>query len=128
MTDTNGRILREFIVACGRYPGKVVPIYDVLTDARNHYRLKSKKELFDFIANKGLEHTVFQNKSEWKKNYTEVKPLYVYAWTFKTNHIPGYIAIIKNDAMDNWLLKSFHPPAGKLTLADKFAEAKRLEK
>ena len=67
MTKINDRILREFIVACGRYPEKVFPIYNVLEDARNHYKLKSKAELFEFIANKGLENTVYQNKSEWKK-------------------------------------------------------------
>ncbi len=103
-------IYTEFKNACESTPENVFPINNVLDDADNYYKIRTEKELFEFIANGGLESRSFVNKKEWKNNFTENKPLYAYAYHFRTNAIPGYIAIIKNVPNHNWFIKSFHPP------------------
>lgn len=109
----------EFKNACDSTPEKVFPINDVLDDADRYYKIKTEKALLEFIANDGLEGHSFVNKKEWEKNFTPNEPLFVYAYHFRTNAIPGYIAIIKNIPHKNWFIKSFHPPKDSTpTLAD----------
>lgn len=103
-------IYMEFKKACKLTPEKVFPINDVLDDANRYYKLKTEKALIEFIANDGLEGRSFVNKKEWKNNFTKHKPLYAYAYLFRTNIISGYIAIVKNIHHNNWFIKSFHPP------------------
>ncbi len=122
MADDHARVIKEFIAACGNTPEKVIPIYNVLRDARTHYKISTKAALFEFIANGGLEQLSFYHCKPWEKNFTQQRPLLVYSFKFKTLHLPGYIAIIENTIIGNWLLKSFHPPTkgNNPTLADKF--------
>ena len=105
-------IYTEFKNACESTPEKVFPINNVLDDADNYYKIRTERVLLEIIANDGLESRSFVNKKEWKNNFTENEPLYVYAYHFHTNAIPGYIAIIKNIPHQNWFIKSFHPPEG----------------
>ncbi|KJR97182.1 MAG: hypothetical protein VR65_24850 [Desulfobulbaceae bacterium BRH_c16a] len=122
MADDHARILREFLLACSETPEKIKPINNVLADARYHYKIQTKPALIDLIANNGLEQLSFDKKKVWKKNFTDHHPLFVYSFKFKTLHLPGYIAIIENKMLGNWLIKSFHPPTkgSNPTLADKF--------
>jgi len=122
MIDDHVRVIKEFIAACGNTPEKVIPINNVLHDARTYYKIFTKRELLEFIANGGLEQLVFDKRKQWEKNFTQQRPLFVYSFKFKSLHLPGYIAIIENNIIGNWLLKSFHPPTkgNNPTLGDKF--------
>jgi len=116
MADDHARVWREFTETCraiaeGKAPiNQVIPINTVLTDARKYYKLHTKAELITYIADKGLERVSFFNKKKWEKNPNPDFVLYVYAYTFRSLHIPGYIAIIENKRKNIWLIKSFHPP------------------
>lgn len=128
MVDDHARVWREFKALCIKIaegketPDKVVPINSVLADARKHYKIYPKEKLIQLIADGGLEQISFVNKKPWEKNFTQFRPLDVYAFNFKTLHLPGYLAIIENKSMGNWLIKSFHPPpiGSNPTLADIF--------
>jgi hypothetical protein len=104
------KIYIEFENACKSTPNRVFLINNVLDDADRYYKLKTEKALLGFIANGGLEGRSFDKKKPWENNFTKNKPLFVYAYFFLTNKIPGYIAIIKNVHSNNWFIKSFHPP------------------
>lgn len=130
MVDDHARVWREFRAIClavadrKEDPKKIRPINKVEADARKHFKIKTKEALITLIADGGLEQISFVNKRIWEKNFTPNKPLYVYAFNFKTLHLPGYIAIIENIPQGNWLIKSFHPPVkgSNLTIADIFPD------
>ena len=110
MPQNYDTIFIEFKNACDLTPKKVFLTGRVLDDAEKYYKLKTKRQLLEFIANDGLHELGFVNKTEWRDNFTPNKPLYVYAYHFRTNAIPGYIGIIKNELHGNWFIKSIHPP------------------
>ncbi|MFO7748542.1 MAG: hypothetical protein R6V54_00465 [Desulfobacteraceae bacterium] len=79
---------------------------NVLPDAEEYFKLKTEKDLLDFIANDGLEDLVHINTTPWKKNPKPENEIKVYAYNFRTMCILGYIAIMRNLMTKKWVLKS----------------------
>ncbi|MBU1568857.1 MAG: hypothetical protein KJ630_24935 [Proteobacteria bacterium] len=123
MSAESDVIFSDFKNACQTTPGKIFPLPGVIDDAEKYYKITTKKLLLEFITNNGLERLTFVNKSPWRNNFTNIKPLYVFAFKFHTNALPGYIGIVKNETQGNWFIKSFHPPDdAHLSLASKLRE------
>jgi len=81
---------------------------NVLPDAEEYFKLRTEKDILDFIANNGLEDLRFINKKPWEKNPHSNIEINVYAYNFRTMCILGYIAIMKNPTIKKWVLKSLH--------------------
>ncbi len=97
-------IYSEFQNACGTNKNNVIPINDVLKDAKEHFNLPTTQSLLDFIFNDGLENRIFINTKPWEK-----KPeILVDAYDFTTLSILGYIAFMYSETTKNWIIKSFH--------------------
>lgn len=98
----------DFQSACGNKQHDVIPINNVLKDAKNDFNLNSKSKLLEFIANGGPEDLKFINTKEWENNPNKSVPLLVDAYEFRTMYKLGYLAFIYNKMTDKWIIKSFH--------------------
>lgn len=108
--DYSLTILEEFITACRDTPDKVIPVGNTERDARIIFTLTTKAKIKEFIANGGLTEIIFVNDTPWRKNPNPSQPILVYAYRFRSNARPGYIAFMYIDQTDKWLIKSFHRP------------------
>ena len=98
----------DFNNACANNSGDVIPIGTVLKNAADDFNLKTKSQLLDFISNNGLEDLSFVNTKEWENNRDRTVPIMVDAYEFQTMHKLGYIAFMRNENTDKWIIKSFH--------------------
>ncbi|NOQ45083.1 MAG: hypothetical protein GQ559_00140 [Desulfobulbaceae bacterium] len=106
---------KQFKTASKECPGDVIPIGNVMRDAEAIFNLRTKSQLLEFIVNDGLEDLTYINKKPWEKNPDPEHEVIVYAFRFRTNAIPGYIAFMYQNRTDKWLIKSFHMPEDRDT-------------
>ncbi|GAI91804.1 unnamed protein product [marine sediment metagenome] len=79
---------------------------NVRADADNYFRLRTKKDIIDFIENDGLEDLVFINTKPWENNPNKKKIIMVDSYEFRSSGKLGYISIKCNNGI--WTIKSFH--------------------
>lgn len=79
---------------------------NVRADADNYFRLRTKKDILDFIENDGLEDLVFINTKPWENNPNKKKIIMVDSYEFRSSGKLGYISIKCNNGI--WTIKSFH--------------------
>lgn len=79
---------------------------NVRADADNYFRLRTKKDILDFIENDGLEDLVFINTKSWENNPNKKKIIMVDSYEFRSSGKLGYISIKCNNGI--WTIKSFH--------------------
>jgi hypothetical protein len=82
--------------------------HDVLADADNYFRLRSKKQILDFIKNNGLENLHFLYSNEWKNNPNKNVIIMIDNYEFKSWGKLGFIAFRYNNKNNKWIIKSFH--------------------
>ena len=97
----------DFNQACGNEQYNVIPIYNVIRDAREDFNLKTKSQLLEFIHCDGLENLKFVNTKDWENNPDLANPIKVDAYEFRTLGKLGYIAFMYNKNTKKWLIKSF---------------------
>lgn len=97
--------LEAFISACSGI-GMVVIYKQAQEDADKLFKLRTQKEILDFIAGRGLEKLEFINTKPWEKNPEPENVIFVDAYNFNAMNQLGYIAIMK--PLENWVIKSFH--------------------
>ena len=98
----------DFKEACENDRDNVIPINNVLENARNDFTLNTKSHLLDFIQNDGLENLTFINTKDWENNPNKDIPIMVDAYEFTSMYKLGYIAFMHTDETNKWLIKSFH--------------------
>ena len=98
----------DFKKACKDDEENVIPINNVIENARNDFKLNTKSQLLDFILNDGLENLTFVNTKDWENNPNKNKPIKVDAYEFTSMYKLGYIAFMYNEETNKWLIKSFH--------------------
>jgi hypothetical protein len=84
----------DFIKACENDRDNIIPINNVLENARNDFNLNTKSQLLDFIQNDGLENLTFVNTKDWENNPNKNKPIKVDAYEFTSMYKLGYIVCI----------------------------------
>ncbi len=97
-----------FLRCCDKEPQNVIILRQPEEDGRSIFRLPTKNRIIQFIGNGGLEQLSFVNTEEWRNNFDKSYPLYVDAYEFRTLSILGYIALIRNERLGTWIVKSFH--------------------
>jgi len=98
----------DFKRACGCNTDDVIPINNVLRNAGDDFNLNTKAQLLDFIDNDGLEDLRFVNTKDWDHNPDPTNVIKVDAYEFRTMHTLGYIAFMRNNKTEKWIIKSFH--------------------
>ena len=118
----------DFKQACGNDTYNVIPIDDVLRDARGDFNLNTKSQLLEFIHCDGLEDLKFVNMKDWENNPDSANPIKVDAYEFRTMSKLGYIAFMYNKNTQKWLIKSFHLSKNRnMTMFLAFEKAKRIK-
>lgn len=101
---------------CKENPADVLPRPAALDNARETYKLNTKKLLLEFIGNGGLEDVAHINTKAWKNNpFRSGNPLDAHAYNCRTVMIPCYLSIvfirsINGKQTNKWVIKSFHVP------------------
>lgn len=99
--------LKLFMRACKHDRKNVILWGTVLDDAERDFNLRTATQLYEFIAQGGLENVTHQNTKEWEKNPKPENPILVHAYTFRTMCKIGYMAIMHNNLTNKWIIKSF---------------------
>lgn len=79
---------------------------NVLADADNYFRLRTKRHILDFIKNDGLEDLHFINTKQWENNPNKNNIIMIDSYDFRSYGKLGYIAIKYFNGI--WTIKSFH--------------------
>jgi hypothetical protein len=119
---------KDFKQACGNDTYNVIPIDDVLRNAREKFNLNTKSQLLEFIHYDGLEDLKFVNTKDWENNPDPANTIKVYAYEFRTMGKLGYIAFMYNKNTQKWLIKSFHLSKNRnMAMFLAFEKAKRIK-
>lgn len=119
---------KDFKQACGNDTYNVIPIDDVLRNAREKFNLNTKSQLLEFIHYDGLEDLKFVNTKDWENNPDPANTIKVYAYEFRTMGKLGYIAFMYNKNTQKWLIKSFHLSKNRnMAMFLAFKKAKRIK-
>lgn len=94
----------DFINDCGKGSSSVFVTEDAKITAKDHFNLKTEKEILDFISNGGLEKPQLQNITSKKKGQSQGVLVDAYTFLSRTKH--GYIAFFKAPT-GIWIIKSF---------------------
>jgi len=98
--------LSNFVTACSM-PSAVTVLKRAQEDADKDFKLRTRKEILDFIVGGGLEDLVFVNAKPWENNPRPEQVIIVDAYEFRALFQLGYIAFFKATT-DRWMIKSFH--------------------
>lgn len=98
----------EFVNACGD-TNKVNVASEAQDNAREHFKLKTKTILLNFIYTGGLESPSHINTKVWEKNPNPSIRIMVDAYSFFSGLKYGYIAFRFNPVLKTWFVKSFKP-------------------
>ena len=89
--------------------GAVVVEKAVRAVAKDHFGLNTQQDILDLIAAGGLEQLQHKNTAPLSYGHQKNIGKMIDAYEFKIGHKSGYIAFHLN-FLDNWVVKSFHPP------------------
>ncbi len=100
------KALKMLIMACKK--GEKIGVkYDAKITAADHFNLPTNQSIYDFIGNGGLECVDFINKMAWKLNPRPENKSQVYAYSFYSHTLFGYLAFIVNPETGYIMIKSF---------------------
>ncbi len=100
--------LKQFKKACKHNRKNIIPWGGVLNDADDDFNIRTETQLYEFISHGGLENPRHTNTKPWEKNPKPDNPIMVFGYTFTTMCKKGYIAIMRNELTNKWIIKSFH--------------------
>ena len=90
-----------FRKVCSEHPEQIRLYSNILDDAYNEFKIKSKKDLLELIVNEELEKRCY-HKTE---PHTKLADTYIDVYYFELIKIRGYLAVFLCNG--NWTIKSF---------------------
>ena len=98
--------LEEFILACKDIL-RVAVRDRAQKDARDHFKLNTKKELLRLISANVMESLCHINTKLWERNPNLHNIIMIDAYSFYSGKKFGYVAFRYNITNDTWFIKSF---------------------
>jgi len=94
----------EFVASCANHAAFVTR--GALLTAQNDFKLRTQKEVLDFIAAGGLERLAYTNTRPWANNPDKTRVVMIDAYRFFSGSVQGYLAFgFMNTG--KWMVKSF---------------------
>ena len=103
--------INEFLTAC--YEACEIDLSRValenwvLDKASDHFNLKTKRALLEFIANGGLQQLEFINSADYRLS-KDIPPSKCDSYKFISGFIEGYLSFYYRKVSKRWIIKSFH--------------------